>query len=154
MISVRLSRLAWVPSPCYLNHLWGFLASSCLELLRVRIVDRARLTPSMFNNHLEVFFWILQIKTKFLKWISLTAQCVQILTRALLPSLFLKVLWSSRYGKDKAYLYFICCKDKEWIHRGTSHKPRSRCARVWMDDDMMTPLLCDPSLLYFIFFWI
>jgi hypothetical protein len=41
----------------------------------------------------------------------------------------------------------------EWIHEETSHKPRSRCARVWMDDDMMTPLLCDPSLLYFILYF-
>jgi hypothetical protein len=51
---------------------------------------------------------------------------------------------------DEAYLYLVHCKDKEWIHGETSYKLRSRCAHVWMDDGMITPL-CDPSLPYFIF---
>jgi hypothetical protein len=55
---------------------------------------------------------------------------------------------------DEAYLHFIYCQDKEWVHRETSHKPRSRCARVWMDEGMITPLLCDPSLLYYIYIYI
>jgi hypothetical protein len=55
------------------------------------------------------------------------------------------------YGMDETYVHFIYRQDKEWIHGETSHKPRSRCARVWIDEGMITPLLCDPSLLYYIF---
>jgi hypothetical protein len=50
---------------------------------------------------------------------------------------------------DEAYLHFIYCQDKEWIHGETNYKPRSRYERVWMDEGMITLFfLCDPSLLY------
>jgi hypothetical protein len=41
---------------------------------------------------------------------------------------------------DEAYLHFIYRQDKEWIHGEISHKPRSRYARVWIDEGVITPL--------------
>jgi hypothetical protein len=48
------------------------------------------------------------------------------------------------------YLYLICCKDKVRIHGETIHIPRSRCAHVWMDDGMITPLCMISLFSYFI----
>jgi hypothetical protein len=35
-----------------------------------------------------------------------------------------------------------------------NHNPRSRCACVWMDDAIITPLFCNPSPPSFIYFYL
>ena len=65
--------------------------------------------------------------------------------------LYIKPLWSSRWGKNRAYLHSIYCKVKERIHGETNHAisiKRCKCINGWMDRGMAYSLRHWFSLLY------